>query len=272
MGWLQEINNSSNQVKEGIYRSLIPPAIFDRFQINPITFCDADGHRMVRLYAQPKDKTTLLEIKLVPSDKDCIYSLQIADTIDRIKMNLDFIIINNPFGSRFDTDIDAQGRDTLFGTATRNIESEIAAMKAGLFPGQVRKGLGLMHEFMTCMRHFCRMFGIRTISLEALFYHNAISYEQLGFTYFEGYKRLHRIDELFSQDGKLTQFLDGSTPFRQPGFERTVLGRSWAIHDGILEDLKDDPILDGHWESPQMYIMVENPRPSITFPNPTFKP
>jgi hypothetical protein len=38
----------------------------------------------------------------------------------------------------------------------------------------------------------------------------------------------------FSPQGDLFSKLDGSTPFRQPGFEQTIRGRSWAIHDGIM--------------------------------------
>jgi len=272
MGWLQNINSNKELVKEGLYRILVPPVLFDKFQINPIDFRNFHGVKQMRLYAQPGDKTSLIEIKLDPSDKDPVYSLQIADTVDRIKINLDFIIINDPNAPRFDTDIDNEGRDTLFGTAGRNIDAEVAAMEAGLFPGQVRKGLGMGREFMECFKHFCRMFGVRTISLEALFYHNAISYEQMGFTYFQGFKRMKRINDLFGPEGKLTKFLNGSTPFRQPGFEKTLLGRSWAVHDGILDELENDPILDEPWHSPEMYLMVDKPRPSITFPDPIFKP
>ncbi|MCJ7707499.1 MAG: hypothetical protein MUO38_07760, partial [Anaerolineales bacterium] len=34
--------------------------------------------------------------------------------------------------------------------------------------------------------------------------------------------------------GPLHQQLDGSSPFRQPGMATSILGRSWAVHDGVL--------------------------------------
>ncbi len=271
MGWILDINNMPNPVKEGMYRILIPPSIFSRFQINPIDFTNAHGERLVRFYCPSKDISTLIEVKFSPDDKDCIFSYQLSDTIDRIKINWDFIIVCDPFGPRFDTDIDSQGRDTLFGTAERNVEAEIEAMKAGLWPGQVRRGLWVMNEFMGCLKTFCKMMDIKTVGLEALTYHNAIMYEQYGFTYLEGYKRLARINKLFQPGGKLHKLMNGATPFRMAEMADTVWGRSWAIHDRILEELPDDPILEGEWYSPQMYVMLDKPRCSTTFPDPIIK-
>ena len=51
--------------------------------------------------------------------------------------------------------------------------------------------------------------------------------------------------------------LDGSTPFRRPGAEQTVRGRSWAIHDGIL----GEPYTDYH-----MYKHVGKQADVCTFP------
>lgn len=55
------------------------------------------------------------------------------------------------------------------------------------------------------------------------------------------------IDREFRPGGVLHARLDGSTPFRKPEQWKTVRGRSWAIHDGIL---------DRPWESPKMYKKV----------------
>ena len=79
--------------------------------------------------------------------------------------------------------------------------------------------------------------GRRWIYCEALTYHNAIVYERHGFAY-----RFHTWhNEMVSIDGEFRaphgiyyRKLNGSTPFRQPGMERTIRGRSWAIHDGIM--------------------------------------
>jgi hypothetical protein len=50
-------------------------------------------------------------------------------------------------------------------------------------------------------------------------------------------KRLMReIDAGFAPGGVPYERLDGSTPFRRRGREGSVLGRSWAIHDGIMDE------------------------------------
>jgi hypothetical protein len=80
---------------------------------------------------------------------------------------------------------------------------------------------------------------------------------------------MQRIHQAFQPGGKLFSKLDGSSPFRQPGFEKTVRGRSWAIHDGIISEI-DDKILDEGWVSPRMYRMVGNLRSVCTFPDATY--
>jgi hypothetical protein len=113
------------------------------------------------------------------------------------------------------------------------------------------------------------MFDIKSIRLEALFYHNAITYERHGFSYFSGYAQMKRIHELFQPGGQLCSKLDGSTPFRRPEFAQTVRGRSWAVHDGILAEI-EDALFDEGWSSPIMYRMVGKPRNMITFPDPAY--
>jgi len=110
-----------------------------------------------------------------------------------------------------------------------------------------------------CLEHFSRILGIKSIVLEALFYHNAIVYEKYGFSYLEGFHRMKRIHELFQPGNILCEKLDGSSPFRQIGFHRTIRGRSWAIHDGILGEV-DDEVIEGAWYAPKMYKMVDKPR------------
>jgi hypothetical protein len=139
-------------------------------------------------------------------------------------------------------------------------------LRAGLAPGQIRKGLGLTREVISCLEHFAKILDIKSINLEALFYHNAMVYERCGFTYFEGFKRMQRIHQAFQPGGMLFQKLDSLNPFRQPGFEKTIRGRSWAIHDGVISEIDDD-VLDEGWSSPKMYLMVGKPRSVCTFPD-----
>ncbi len=66
------------------------------------------------------------------------------------------------------------------------------------------------------------------------------------------------IDRQFHPGGILHQRLNGSSPFRMPGMERTVRGRSWAIHDGIM----DEP-----WDGLQIYKMIGADAGLNTFPD-----
>jgi hypothetical protein len=124
-------------------------------------------------------------------------------------------------------------------------------------------------EVIQVLEFFCRMFDIKSIRLESLFYHNAVTYERYGFSYFNGYAQMKRIHELFQPGGSLFEKLDNSTPFRKPELAHTVRGRSWAIHDGILAEI-DDALMDEGWVSPVMYRMVGKPRGMTTFPDPIY--
>jgi len=266
MPWLKRINSMSQSEKEGLYRLLIPPSLFKRFQINPLTFTNFEGNRLVRFYCPEREETVMIEVKRKLDDPDPIYSIQASDGPDYTQVNWDFLIVNDPDSERFNIDMDEQGRDTMWGRASRNLPEEIKALQAGMSPGQVRKGLGMTREVIAGLEYFARILDIKTISLEALFYHNAIVYERCGFTYFEGFKRMTRIHQAFQPGGKLSKLLNGSTPFRQPGFDKTIRGRSWAIHDGVVSEIDDD-VLDEGWYSPKMYLLVGQPRTTTTFPD-----
>ena len=268
MAWIQRISRLSLSEKEGLFRILIPPSIFSRFRIDPLSLCNEKGERVVRSFCPQGDRTCLVEIKFRESGH-VLYSIQLTDLNDFTQIDWDFLIVNDPDSPQFNTHIDQEGRDTLFGWASRNLSEEEKAVEAGLFPGQVSKGLGLTREVVHVLEFFCRIFDIKSIRLEALFYHNAITYERHGFAYFDGYKQMKRIHELFQPGKALFDKLDSSTPFRKPEFAHTVRGRSWAIHDGILMDIDDDVLEEG-WVSPVMYRMVGKPRGMVTFPDPVY--
>jgi hypothetical protein len=268
MGWIQKINRLNQYQKDGLYRILIPPSLFHMLEINPVTFHNNKGIKAVRFFCPQGDSTCLAEIKTEDMEEP-VYSIQISDAIDPTVIEWDFLIINDPGSVQFRTHIDKEGKDTLFGWASRNLEEEGKALQAGYYPGQTRKGLGLSRNADQALEFFCRMLDIKSIRMEALFYHNAITYERYGYAYFQGYKMMKRIHELFQPGNELFRRLDNSTPFRRPEFARTIRGRSWAIHDGILDDVPDD-ILEEGWVSPIMYRMIEKPRPMITFPDPVY--
>lgn len=80
---------------------------------------------------------------------------------------------------------------------------------------------------------------------------------------------MQEIDRQFRPGGLLCDRLDGSTPFRMPGMEKTVHGRSWAIHDGILAEAakslaEGSPLLTP-WEEVTIYRMIGSPAAVNTF-------
>ena len=107
-------------------------------------------------------------------------------------------------------------------------------MKAGLAPGQVRRGLRLLDAVMERVEAFGVLLGHDTVLVEPLAYHNAIMFERHGFYYMQGQREMEWIHSAFSEGGELWMKLDDSLPFRHPDAARSIRGRSWAVHDGIL--------------------------------------
>lgn len=231
---LADINRLEAAEKERIYSQLIPDELFDHFSIDRESFSGPDGRRQVTFICPPGLGLSRIEIRRQPSDQDSIFFTEISDTPYR-QLELAFCLINDPVAPRFDIDVDAAGRDNCFGTVRRNLPEEIKAFMAGLSPCQVRRGLRFFSPFFRRLEVFVASLGIDTIIAEPLSYNNAVRYERYGFDYITGKQLMIWINRAFRPGGELHQRLDGSTPFRQPGMERSVRGRSWAIHDGILQ-------------------------------------
>ncbi|HBT83632.1 MAG: hypothetical protein A2091_12000 [Desulfuromonadales bacterium GWD2_61_12] len=233
LGSLREINLLPMEVKEGIYRELLPEKIFDLFPIEREALLDADGERSVQFICPAGLGLVRLDVRLRRSDRDSLFFVEIADTPFR-QMELSFCLVNDPSSPRFQVDVDVDGRDNSFATTRRNRGEEERAMAAGLLPHQVRRGLGLFSQFFRNLECLVARLGSGLIVAEPLSYDNAIRYERYGFDYLAGKQLMQSIDADFQPGGALAQRLDGSTPFRQPGMELSLWGRSWAIHDGIL--------------------------------------
>jgi hypothetical protein len=231
---LGEINRLPPEEKEQIYAALVPETLFDDFAIDRATFCDRDGHRLVHFICPAGLGLLRIEVRRQPTDRDSLFFVELADTPYR-QIELAFCVINDPRSPRYDIDVDEFGRDNCFGTLRRNLDEERKAMAAGLSPNQVRRGLQLFSPFLQRLEAFVQALGIDSIVAEPLSYNNAIRYETYGFDYITGKQLMLWIDREFQPGGCLLSRLDGSSPFRQPGMEKSVRGRSWAIHDGILE-------------------------------------
>lgn len=259
---IAKLNRFPREERDRIYLLLVPKSIFERFEIDPRSLVNPHGERVVTGIFPPDDNFGCIEVRHRSGDKDCIFSCQVSLAAFMQSLHLDFIIINDPLSERFNIDVDELGRDTLFGTRSRNIPEEVRAMQAGLAPGMVRRGLGLMREFVGCLDRFMSALGLQAITNRCLFYHNAILWEKYGFTYFKGRKMMERVHREFQPDGLLYEKLDESTPFRTRGIERTVRGRSWTIYDGLYLD-----VFDEDWESPVMYKTIAKDFKVNTFPD-----
>lgn len=244
---LHDINRLEPREKEAIYRSLLPPRL--RELVGPgggaVDIIAPEGLRLVRI-----------SVRLRPQDRDAIFFLELCDTHHR-QMELAFCHIADPNAARFDVDLNAEGRNNFFATMGRNIPEEERAMEAGLFPNQTRRGLRMFGEFLPGLERLVDALGMELIVAEPLTYDNAIRYEKYGFDYVVGKRLMQEIDAGFAPGGELFRRLDGSTPFRRPGMEKSILGRSWAIHDGIL----DDP-----WDGVMIYKTVGVHAGVNTFP------
>jgi hypothetical protein len=140
------------------------------------------------------------------------------------------------------------------------LDEEQRAMKAGLSPGQTRKGLGSSKIVLEQLESFLAALGQRAYFLEPLTYTSAWIFERRGFAYVRGHKLMSDINREFQPSGKLNKALDGSTPFRQPAQWNSVRGRAWAIHDGILDEI------GARWDQLRMVKQVGHHASVETFP------
>jgi hypothetical protein len=232
--------------RERLLSVLIPARFLELFSIDAETYRNPAGERCVKFACPENMPFFQIDLRRDPRDRDAAYFLDVSNSPFG-QMEISFIIINDPDGERYNIDVDENGQDTYFGTARRNLPEEIRAMEAGLAPAQVRRGLRAMRDLIACWDVFFDRVGHRFYFLEPLSYNSAILYERGGFQYVKGKDNMEYIDREFRPGGALHARLDGSTPFRKTEFWKTVRGRSWAIHDGIL----DEP-----WESPKMYKTV----------------
>lgn len=265
---LLDLNALPPGEKERLYAGLIPRRIFALLEISPATLLGKNGEPLVTIIAPEGMNLARIEVRQRPDERRTIFFLDIAGT-HYGQMELSFCIINDPHAPRFAVDVDEQGNDNCFATLGRNIPEEIKAMNAGLYPNQTSRGLRMFGEFFHTFERFVDAMGMEMITAEPLTYDNAVRYEKYGFDYLSGRRMMVEIDREFRPGGILHRKLDGSTPFRQPGMELTVHGRSWAIHDGILdepwEELSYNEILDSPWEDVQIYRMVGRPANISTF-------
>ncbi len=267
---LTHINALDTSEKEAIYRALIPQRLLRLLAMPP----EGDSPERIKIIAPEGMSLARIEVRAKPADSRTVFFLDVAETHYH-QMELSFCIINDPFAQRFAVDVDELGNDNAFTTLGRNIPEEVRAMHAGLFPNQTSRGLKMFPEFFAQFERFVDSLDMDIILAEPLTYDNAVRYEKYGFDYLNGRRMMLEINREFRPGGMLFNKLDGSSPFRMPGMERTVHGRSWAIHDGILDepwdDLSVDKILDEPWEDIRIYKTIGVHAGLNTFPDRAYK-
>jgi hypothetical protein len=248
---IRAINDLDRETKDAIYTTLVPEALMTQFNVDPL-----DRTRLQIVC--PRD-TRSVEIRLFdqPGEHDPVLYLHMADTLN-FQIVLLLLVINDPASPRYNVDVTEQGLPTRFGTRSRNIPEEVKAMEAGLAPGQVRRGLRLSGQTLPVLEKFCTRTGHDLVIIEPLTYNNAITYERYGFAYYQGRQRMEWIHQVLSPGGEFFDRFDDSTPFRSTDAWKTIRGRSWAIHDGILGEPFGDL---------RMYKRVCHDANVTTFPN-----
>jgi hypothetical protein len=229
---IREINNLPETEKAHIYGELIPAAIFTEYNIEPDTLT-RQGKPAVFFQYRVGTRAVEISVKRDPADRDPIIYLNMCDTFTHQLLVL-LVVVNDPDSPRYNTDIDLEGNPTLFGTTTRNLFAERDALEAGLAPGQVRAGLRIFKRSVPIFEQFVTNMGHDLFLIEPLSYHNAIIFERYGFNYVRGRSEMEAIDRDFQPGGSLYAKLNTENPFRSTEAWRTIRGRSWAIHDGIL--------------------------------------
>ncbi|GAB4278811.1 MAG: hypothetical protein Kow0092_34620 [Deferrisomatales bacterium] len=236
---------------------LVPPELLAHYDLPaPERWTEGEATPF-RLVPLPGETSLRIEVWPRPDREDPALVLELTDTYYG-HIEAAWIVLNDVDGPRFHVDRDRHGRPIPLGSPVRNLREELRALHAGLAPNQVRPGLRMFRPLIQRVEGFAELLGVGILYVSPLAYHNAIKYEQYGFTYASGREELEWIHREFQPGGVLRRRMDGTRPFRMPWMADTVRGRSWAIHDGVLER---------RWMAPQMYKFVGRPFTTTTFPN-----
>jgi hypothetical protein len=229
---ISAINRLPLPEKRRLYARFVPSELLMRFDI-PTDFLDRDGRDLLTLRARAGAADVHVDLRHEFGARDPLLYTHLTDTVNG-QIHVLLYVVNDPASPRFDVDIMPDGTPTKFGVFRRNLQAERAAMQAGLAPGQVRSGLRMLSYSIASFETFVSELRHEFFFVEPLAYHNAVVFEKYGFRYAKGRALMDRIHEEFQADRRLYNALDGSTPFRQPGMAKSIRGRSWAIHDGIM--------------------------------------
>lgn len=253
---IRGINDLAEPAKLAIYHTLLPDWVFPMFGIDPATHT-IRGTRVVHVRCPARSSSVEISVYNAPESTEPALYLHMGDSFNA-QLVVFLVVINDPASPRYNVDRDEAGRPNQLGMEGRNIPEEIRAMEAGLAPGQVRRGLRVFRTMLPTFEAFVRNMGHALFFIEPLFYHNAITFERYGFSYSQGLQFMKTIHREFLPGGCLHQKLTGDSPFRPRDAWRTVTGRSWALHDGVL---------GRPFTGVQMYKRIGHDAHVETFPN-----
>lgn len=224
---------------------LLPDALLKLFGLDRPCATEPSSEGVFRYQLDESHPGLRLEVWPEPNGRDPCYVVEVRFNFLGIP-ELTWLAANDLRAPRFE--VDALGRLPLEpSSGLRNITEEIRAMEAGLAPNQVRAGLHLLRHSFKAVDLYCAAVGVNMATIFAMAYHNAVEYQRCGFSLRSGEELMAEIEEGFSPGGRLTRLLDDSTPFRKPEMAETLLGRSWAIHDGIM---------GSEWYAPELLRIV----------------
>ncbi|MBI2976346.1 MAG: hypothetical protein HYY33_05295 [Chloroflexi bacterium] len=236
-------------------RVLVPPALRERFHISS-EFMDPAGRLLLHWTGKENSNTVEIALFHEVGAPDPLLYFHLTDTLNQ-QIHVLLTVLNDPQSPRFNVDKMPDGGRTHFGVFKRNVAAEVAAMQAGLAPGQIHKGLRALTPLTEAFEAFVQRLGHSMYFVEPLFYHNAVIFERNGFAYQQGRRWMQSLNTRFSPGGDLPPRLDGSTPFRMAEAAHSIRGRSWAIHDGILGE---------PFTGVTMYKRIGQPAGISTFP------
>lgn len=226
------INLLPEAEKRAIYSRYIPSVLLEKYNLPPLA--SASGYSLLQFRFAPGSSDVEMRLFHKMDFPDPILYAHLTDTMNG-QVHVLLYILNDPDSPRFDVDKMPNGAPTKFGTLQRNIEAEKKALEAGLAPGQVRHGLRLLGQAIEAFEEFVTALGHDMYFVEPLYYHNAVIFERYGFSYQIGKRLMESIHAGFQPGGGLRARLDGSTAFRMPDAANGIRKRSWAIHDGLLD-------------------------------------
>lgn len=235
---LYRLSSKSKDFLHMLSYLLLPIDLLVRFDINPVTLRNDVGEVMVEIAHSEDGHIWGIRLHNDIDRRDPLIEMEMTDTTFG-RISVTWVEMNDPRAPRFDIDHLPNGDLTLRGKASRNVSAEAAALIAGLAPGQVRRGAGSFGRLLYDLEQFFACLHFYEFEVEPLYYHNAIMFERHGFRYIQGLRLMHRIHEGFLSKGIYSQKLDNSSPFRDPTLAKSVRGRSWAIHDGVLDETWD---------------------------------